>query len=68
MRELDLVELNKRAKAITEKGMAQKKARYRYARDMGFTPIESVILQNRSEGLIKKLADERRLKLLSEGE
>ena len=60
MRELGLADLERRAKAATEKSMTQKKTRYRYARDMGFTPAESVVLQNRNEELIKKLADERR--------
>lgn len=59
MREISLVELDKMAKAGTEKRRLMMKTRYRYARDMGFSVEESIILQNKKETLIKKLADER---------
>lgn len=60
MREFDLTELNERAKADTEKKRLKMKTRYRYARDLGFSSSEAVILQGKSEYIIKRLADERK--------
>lgn len=60
MREISLGELDKKAKAGAEKRGSQSKIRYRYARDMGFSAAESIILQGKKETLIKKLADERK--------
>lgn len=60
MRELGLTELDKMAKAATEKKRCQMKARYRYARNLGFSSAEAVILQGKSEDIIKRLADERK--------
>lgn len=59
MQEISLSELDKKAKAGTEKRRSMMKARYRYARDMGFSVAESIVLQGKKETLIKKLADER---------
>lgn len=59
MREISLDELDKKAKAGAEKRGSQSKIRYRYARNLGFSSAESIILQGKKEIFIKKLADER---------
>lgn len=60
MREISLGELDKMAKEGTKRRRSMMKARYRYARDMGFSVAESIILQNKKETLIRKLADDRK--------
>ena len=60
MPEFDLVEFDKRVAANAKRKSDKMKSRYRYAKDMGFSAAESVILQNRSEEVINMLAKERK--------
>lgn len=59
--ELTLVKLNERAKAARDKTNQRNLANYHYARGLGFSGSEAVILMSRKRDLIVKLAIEKGL-------
>lgn len=60
MAELTLEELAKRVQDRKTQVAAIHKKRYHLARDLGFSSDEAVILQNRTEATIRRLAAERK--------
>ena len=59
MKALNMAQLTEAAQRMAKKQGQQKKARYHLAKELGFSPSEAVILQNRKEETIRRLAQEK---------
>ena len=57
-----LEELRERVEKNLDSQRAKQKTRYHLAKELGFSPAESAVLQNWSEADIRKLAKERAVK------
>lgn len=57
---LTLEELEERARRYAENRRADQHRRYHLAKELGFSATEAMVLQNRSDALIKGLAGQRK--------
>jgi len=60
MGKITLEDLKDRAIGTEVRHRARQKKLYSLAKELGFSPIEAAVLQNRSEKDIRRLAEERK--------
>lgn len=59
MVESELEKLRRRAREDAEKELTKRRDHYRYARELGFSPVESKLLSGASKERIDRLAEEK---------